>query len=139
MAVKVKPTPAGKEWLYVGHYTDIEGNLILKIGTTADLRKRQREHTCAYKRRTKNHPMAADGKFEYDWILPLSPANTLRFEVLNRESIKRQGVGQFVKNDRFNCGKVQSVKVQVKIRKTYEVFLIMEQEVKNGKGMDLLE
>lgn len=30
-----------KEYLYVGHYFDVEGNYILKIGTTNDLVRRQ--------------------------------------------------------------------------------------------------
>ena len=34
-----------KEFLYVGHYIDIDGNYILKIGTTNDLKRRQTEHT----------------------------------------------------------------------------------------------
>ena len=32
-----------KEFLYVGHYIDTDGNYILKIGTTNDLRRRAAE------------------------------------------------------------------------------------------------
>ena len=36
-----------KEYLYVGHYIDDEGNYILKVGTTNDLERRRKEHTHA--------------------------------------------------------------------------------------------
>ena len=39
-----------KEFLYVGYYVDTEGNTILKIGTTNNLKRRQQEHTRNYKR-----------------------------------------------------------------------------------------
>ena len=32
-----------KEFLYVGHYIDTNGNFILKVGTTNDLKRRQTE------------------------------------------------------------------------------------------------
>ena len=54
-----------KEFLYVGHYVDMNGDYILKIGTTNDLDRRQKEHTRNYKR-SPNYTMPEDGKFEYD-------------------------------------------------------------------------
>ena len=33
-----------KEYLYVGHYIDKDGNYILKVGTTNDLERRRKEH-----------------------------------------------------------------------------------------------
>ena len=39
-----------KEFLYVGHYIDTDGNYILKIGTTNDLRRRATEHTRHYRK-----------------------------------------------------------------------------------------
>ena len=33
-----------KEYIYVGKYTDTEGNCIVKIGTTNDLKRRKYEH-----------------------------------------------------------------------------------------------
>ena len=72
-----------KEFLYVGHYYDILGRYLLKIGTTNDLKRRRAEHTRNY-RRAKNYQMPADAEFEYDWYLPLSKYNTLRFEDKNR-------------------------------------------------------
>ena len=33
-----------KEYLYVGHYIDTKGNYILKVGTTNNLKNRQRQH-----------------------------------------------------------------------------------------------
>ena len=57
-----------KEFLYVGHYVDMNGDYILKIGTTNDLDRRQKEHTRNYKR-SPNYTMPEDGKFEYDFKL----------------------------------------------------------------------
>ena len=33
-----------KEYLYVGHYIDIDGNYILKVGTTKNPTKRRYQH-----------------------------------------------------------------------------------------------
>ena len=110
-----------KEFLYVGHYVDMNGDYILKIGTTNDLDRRQKEHTRNYKR-SPNFTMPEDGKFEYDWSRPLSKYNTLRFEDRNREKWQKEEVGNFVRNDRFHCPKKPDF-VQVTIRKTYQIAL----------------
>lgn len=118
----IKAPPKGKEWLYVGHYYDINGHYILKIGTTNDLERRQKEHTRNY-RKAKEYTLPADAEFIYDWFTPLSKYNTLRFEDANRAEWQKIGVGQFVRNDRFNCGKHKPKTVKVTIRKTYEIKL----------------
>lgn len=118
----IKAPPKGKEWLYVGHYYDINGHYILKIGTTNDLERRQKEHTRNY-RRAKEYTLPAGAEFVYDWFTPLSKYNTLRFEDANRAEWQKIGVGQFVRNDRFNCGKRKPKTVKVTIRKTYEIKL----------------
>lgn len=110
-----------KEFLYVGHYYDTENRYILKIGTTNDLKRRRTEHTRNY-RRNKTNPMPKDVSFEYDWFLPLSKYNTLRYEDFNREKWKDEGVGQFIRNDRFICAEKPNC-VTVKIRKTYIIIL----------------
>ena len=110
-----------KEFLYVGHYVDMNGDYILKIGTTNDLDRRQKEHTRNYKR-SPNYTMPEDGKFEYDWSRPLSKYNTLRYEDRNREKWQKEEVGDFVRNDRFHCPKKPDF-VQVTIRKTYQIAL----------------
>lgn len=110
-----------KEFLYVGHYIDIDGNYILKIGTTNDLTRRRYEHNHNY-RRGKTNTMPPEHSFEYDWYLPLSKYNTLRFEDRNRQMWQEQGVGRFVRNDRFVC-ETKPAFVQVAIRKTYQVAL----------------
>jgi predicted GIY-YIG superfamily endonuclease len=46
-----------KEFLYVGHYIDTEGNYILKIGTTNNLKRRAQEHTTNY-RKVKKHTLS---------------------------------------------------------------------------------
>lgn len=120
--MKIRPAPKGKEWLYVGHYIDTEGRYILKIGTTNDLERRAAEHTRNYKR-AKKYTMPADSVFVYDWFTPLSKYNTLRFEDFNREQWQALGYGEYVRNDRFNCGKRKPKKVKVTIRKTYEISL----------------
>ena len=43
----------GSDYVYVGHYTDIDGNYILKVGTTNNIKRRTYEHTAAYKRKKK--------------------------------------------------------------------------------------
>ena len=110
-----------KEFLYVGHYIDTQGNYILKIGTTNDLERRAKEHTRNYKR-SPNYTMPKDGCFLYDWFLPLSKYNTLRYEDKNRAIWQDCGFGEFVRNDRFCCS-IKPQKVQITIRKTYEIIL----------------
>ena len=110
-----------KEFLYVGHYIDEEGNYILKIGTTNEPKRRQTEHNRNY-RRAKTNTMPKENSFEYDWLLPLSKYNTLRFEDINRELWKNAGIGEFIRNDRFCCyGKPEFV--EVAIRKIYKIAL----------------
>lgn len=110
-----------KEFLYVGHYIDVDGNFLLKIGTTNDLKRRQQEHTRNY-RRAKKFQMPEDGIFVYDWYRPLSKYNTLRYEDRNRAAWQEMGIGEFVRNDRFCCP-VNPVSVQITIRKTYTITL----------------
>ena len=111
-----------KELLYVGTYTDTDGNRILKIGTTNDLKRRMREHNRAYKRATA-HTMPNDSSFEYFWTLPLSKYNTLRYEDRNKEKWIAENVGEYVRNDRFVIAE-ELTEVEIKIRKTYKIALI---------------
>lgn len=120
--VKMKSAPKGKEWLYVGHYTDTQGRYILKIGTTNDLHRRATDHTRNY-RKAKEYTMPAGNAFEYDWALPLSKYNTIRFEDKNRREWQNMEIGEFVQKDRFNCGKCKPEKVEITIRKTYTIQL----------------
>ena len=110
-----------KEFLYVGHYIDINGNYILKIGTTNDLNRRRAEHTRNYKR-SPNFTMPADGAFEYDFNIPLSKYNTLRYEDRNRQAWIDENIGEFVRNDRFFCENKPEI-VKITIKKTYIVQL----------------
>ena len=111
-----------KELLYVGTYTDTDGNRILKIGTTNDLKRRQYEHNYNY-RRAKIHTMPKDQSFEYIWTHPLSKYNTLRYEDKNRERWQEMGIGEFVRNDRFVIAE-ELAEVEVKIRKVYKIALV---------------
>lgn len=110
-----------KEYLYVGHYYDIHNNYILKIGTTNQLDRRKAEHTRKY-HQMKKYTMPNDKEFEYDFTLPLSKYNALRYEDVNRSRWKEERIGEFVRNDRFCCA-VKPKKVEITIRKTYEIFL----------------
>ena len=110
-----------KEFLYVGHYVDTQNKFILKIGTTNDLERRRKEHTRNY-RRAKTLTMPPDTEFVYDWFLPLSKYNTLRYEDSNRERWKKEEVGEFKRNDRFVCEE-KPTQVVVTIRKNYVVSL----------------
>ena len=110
-----------KEFLYVGHYIDTNGTYILKVGTTNNLKRRQSEHNRAY-RRTPHHPMPSANNFVYDWYLPLSKYNTLRFEDKTKEVWKALGLGEYVNNDRF-VFEEKPTEVEVTIRKTYKISL----------------
>ena len=110
-----------KEFLYVGHYYDKNGNYILKVGTTNNLDRRKQEHTRNYKR-VKHFPIADNTEFQYDWHLPLSRANTLRVEGKTKELWKMLGIGEYIPNDRFYCV-TKPAEVPVKVRKTYTVIL----------------
>ena len=112
---------AEKELLYVGTYTDTDGNRILKIGTTNDLKRRQREHNRAYKRATA-HTMPTDASFEYIWTKPLSKYNTLRYEDRNKIAWQEMRIGEYVRNDRFVISE-ELTEVEIKIRKTYKIAL----------------
>ena len=111
-----------KEYFYIGYYVDIDGNFILKIGTTNDLKRRQTEHTRNYKR-AKTHTMPTDSKFLYIWYKALSKYNTLRIEDRMREKFIAQGFGEFVRNDRFVCNTPPGF-VEVDIRKTYKIPIV---------------
>lgn len=108
-----------KEFLYVGRYYDVDGVLVLKIGTTNDLKRRQAEHNRNY-RRAKTHTMPKDGEFEYLWSLPLSKYNTIRYEDKNRQKWQNENVGEFIRNDRFVC-ETPPNSVIIKIRKEYQI------------------
>lgn len=110
-----------KEYLYVGHYYDSEGNYILKVGTTNDLNRRQKEHNRKYST-TPNHPFAADGQFIYDWHRKLSKYNTLRYEDRTKKAWKQDLNGVYIRNDRFVFAE-KPPKVYITIRKTYEIVL----------------
>lgn len=110
-----------KEFLYVGHYTDTQGRYILKIGTTNDLKRRQTEHTRNY-HKAKEYTLPSNAQFVYDWHLPLSKYNTLRYEDKNRKKWQDEAVGEFVRNDRFCC-EVKPTEVVVKIRREYVIKL----------------
>ena len=110
-----------KEFLYVGHYIDTDGNYMLKIGTTNDLNRRQTEHTRNY-RRAKQFTMPPDSQFTYDFYIPLSKYNTIRFEDRTRERWQNEGIGEFVRNDRFRCD-IKPDFVEITIRKTYKIAL----------------
>ena len=110
-----------KEFLYVGHYVDENGNFMLKIGTTNDLDRRKQEHTRNY-RRAKMYRMPKDEVFHYDKTIKLSKYNTLRYEDRTRRAWQEAEIGNFVRNDRFCCS-TKPPKVYVTIRKTYEITL----------------
>lgn len=103
----------------MGHYTDTQGRYILKIGTTNNLARRRREHTANYIK-APCYTLPSDKTFEYDWYLPLSKYNTLRYEDKNREAWQNANIGEFVRNDRFCCPQKPKT-VTITIRKTYEI------------------
>ena len=108
-----------KEFLYIGYYTDIEGKIVLKIGTTNDLKRRRYEHNVNYRKAT-NHTMPKENTFEYLWKLPLSKYNTLRYEDKNRQRWIDQAIGEFVEKDRFVVPR-DLAEVTIQIRKCYTI------------------
>lgn len=78
-------------------------------------------HTRNY-RRSKTHTMPKETEFTYDWHLPLSKYNTLRFEDKNRKNWQEEEIGEFIRNDRFVCAHRPAM-VEVTIRKTYKIIL----------------
>lgn len=110
-----------KEYLYVGFYRDINDKIILKIGTTNDLKRRSQEHTRNY-RRAKQYTMPADSEFQYLWHCSLSKYNTLRYEDSNRALWIKNQVGEFIRNDRFLLNESIDF-IEIKIRKTYKIAL----------------
>lgn len=108
-----------KEFLYVGHYVDTDGQYILKVGTTNDLNRRKTEHTRNY-RRAKTNTLPQNMEFEYDGYIPLSKYNTLRYEDKIRQEWQNMGIGEFVRNDRFVCPNPPDF-VEITIRKTYRI------------------
>lgn len=108
-----------KEFLYVGHYIDQNGNYVLKVGTTNNLERRQKEHNRNYAK-TPNHPRETD--FEYDWWRELSKWNTLRYEQKTKDQWREKNFGEYIRNDRFIFER-KPRKVFVTIRKTYEIIL----------------
>ena len=112
----------GSNYVYVGHYTDIDGNYILKVGTTNNIRRRTCEHTAAYKEK-KKYQMPKDGQFVMDWYRPVSYKNSIKTEDRTRQAWKNEGIGKFIPKDRFNCGATPPRQVKVKIRKEWIVDL----------------
>ena len=112
----------GSNYVYVGHYTDIDGNYILKVGTTNNIKRRTCEHTAAYKEK-KKYQMPKDGQFVIDWYRPVSYKNSIKTEDRTRQAWKNEGIGKFIPKDRFNCGATPPRQVKVKIRKEWIVDL----------------
>ena len=112
----------GSNYVYVGHYTDIDGNYILKVGTTNNIKRRTCEHTAAYKEK-KKYKMPKDGHFVMDWYRPVSYKNSIKTENRTRQAWKDERIGQFIPKDRFNCGATPPRQVKVKIRKEWIVDL----------------
>lgn len=110
-----------KDFLYVGHYSDIFDNFVLKVGTTNNLDRRRKEHTRNY-RKSAHNPMPIDKEFQYDWFIPLSKYNTLRFEDKTKELWKALNFGEYVNNDRFVFAEKPN-SVEITIRKTYIILL----------------
>ena len=110
-----------KEYFYLGYYIDTNNNYVLKIGTTCDLDRRQKEHTNKYKK-AKTHTMLPNESFHYIWAKELSKYNTLRVEDKTRLQFIDEKIGKFVRNDRFVCETKPNF-VNITIRKTYQIAL----------------
>ena len=101
---------------------DTNGNYILKIGTTNNLERRKREHTRNY-HKAEEYTLPLNKSFIYDWWLPLSKYNSIRYEDCNRQKWIDENMGEFIRNDRFNCGKQCPEEVVIVIKKEYTIRL----------------
>ena len=110
-----------KEYLYIGHYIDVNNKYVLKVGTTDNPKGRQKEHNPEDPSADK-HPRRQGTTFQYDWKHKLSHANTLKYETLIKEDIKAAEVAEYVAHDRFVFEKKPD-KIYLQIRKTWEVEL----------------
>lgn len=107
-----------KEFLYLGYYRAASGKVILKIGTTSDLKRRAQEHTSHYKK-ILNEPIAEGEKFNYLWYTRLTRANTLKYEKSNRNNLRSElNCAKYLKNDRFIMESLPET-VEITIRKRY--------------------
>ena len=83
--MKVKTSPI-KEYFYIGTYETAEGVKVIKLGTTNNLIRREREHK-------KGIPLlktSPGDNFRIIWHIKLSQANTLRAENEMREELKKE-------------------------------------------------
>lgn len=110
-----------KNYLYVGHYIAETGEYILKVGTTNDLKRRRIEHNYNY-RRCSRYRMPKSQQFQYDWCLPLSEFNTLRYEKKTKAELDKAEIGIHFSNDRYCCTEKPN-KIVVTIKKSYEINL----------------
>lgn len=111
-----------KEYLYVGHYTDTEGNYILKVGTTNNLNRRRYQHNQYYRKKASHHQMPEEESFIYDWFKEFALSNTKKYEENAKEDWRDQEIGEYIRNDRFCCDE-KPHSVFITIRKTYEIIL----------------
>lgn len=113
---------AEKEFLYIGWYPGINGEFVLKIGTTNDLKRRRYQHNTAYRKPSSKVQMPKDCNFEYLWTKELSKNNTHRYEDLNKAIWQGMGFGEYVENDRFvfDCKPESCI---IKIKKVYHIAL----------------
>lgn len=116
-----------KEFLYVGYYFDTNNRFILKVGTTNNLKRRQKEHTSKY-RNSPDYTLPNNKSFEYLWCLPLSKYNTLRYEDKTKLTWAKAGIGEYIRNDRFYCKNIPDI-VEVAIKKTY--YITVKKTVEN--------
>lgn len=114
---------AEKQYLYLGTYKGINGEIVLKIGTTNDLKRRRYQHNTSYRKPSSKVQMPATETFEYIWTHELSESNTRRFETLNKNIWRRMGFGEYVENDRFVFQEMPK-SCLIKIKNIYEIALI---------------
>ena len=110
-------------FLYIGHYTDRNGNYILKLGTTNNLERRQKEHTKNY-HNAATHTMREDEEFTYTWFIKIANKyQALECEDINRQNWKDLEIGKYLRNDRFACDK-KPCKIEIQTLETvYKITL----------------
>lgn len=113
--IKVK-TKQEREYFYIGCYKGKEEQIILKIGRTNNLERREKEHKRGMSK-LKRSPGTA---YRTLWNINLSQSYVSRVEDRVREELKKEEGLKFIAKDRFEVvGEIKDLEIEV--RKKYVV------------------
>jgi predicted GIY-YIG superfamily endonuclease len=111
-----------KKYLYVLKYLTVNDKIVVKVGTTNNLKRRMYEHNNYYQKKAKNHRMPKGATVELVWAKQFSAENVEKYEEENKEYWRDLGFGDYVKNDRFVFDEMPPY-VEIIIKKSYIISL----------------